>query len=259
MPSLIPVMPPSQIRERIEYLYNLVHFNNTEERLSTQPIVPESVLQASKIRLEPFGDIETWERHRPPVLFQFGDQHPIDHARIEHDLMPFFINHEPHMPFMDSGTRPPCLAQYTDRWVEGCVIPRELPQYENVLSPPHHLYRDEYDFELQFPYGWGNFVYEFDSQFYNGRLHPHVILLSDQHHVCEAGEVLRRELETILTAMRNRALQPIGNAPDNDDYVSDDTLVESDEGELQFPKERRFPVCLHVPSPMFTLVDIRHY
>lgn len=71
-------------------------------------------------------------------------------------------------------------------------------------------------------------------------------MLSDQHHVCEEGEILRGELEVLLTAMRNRAIQPKegGREDDEDGYDSDNTLVETEggEGELQFPEERRFPV-----------------
>lgn len=103
------------------------------------------------------------------------------------------------------------------------------------------LYNDEDEFDRPLPNGWGASLFEFDPEPGNGALHPHIILLSDQHHICEEGEILRGELEVILTAMRNRAIQ---TKNDEDDYDSDDTFIESGEGELQFPEERRFPVYI---------------
>lgn len=64
-------------------------------------------------------------------------------------------------------------------------------------------------------------------------------MLSHQHHNCKDGFILRGELELILAAMRNRAIQPKGARTDDADY---DTV--KNEAALQFPKEQNFPVCL---------------
>jgi len=42
--------------------------------------------------------------------------------------------------------------------------------------------------------------------------------------------------------MQNQATPPTGDAEDENEYDSDDTLVETSEGELQFSEERRFQV-----------------
>lgn len=135
-------------------------------------------------------------------------------------------------------------------------------------SPPNHLYRDEDDFDRPFLNGWGNFVYEYDPKSY-GALYPHVILLSNQHHQCKGDEILRGELEVIITAMRNRAIQQKGERDqDDDDY--DNTIIETSEEALQFPNEHRFPVAIlfyhasllyvsKLRSTLLTLLDFIRY
>lgn len=102
-------------------------------------------------------------------------------------------------------------------------------------------------------------MYEYDPKSYSA-LYSHVILLSDQHHQCKGDEILRGELEVILTAMRNRAIQPkCERNEDDDDY--NNTIIDTSEEALQFPNEHRFPVGVYSIMPVSFISQSygRHY
>jgi hypothetical protein len=53
---------------------------------------------------------------------------------------------------------------------------------------------------------YSGFVYEYDSEMHGDK--PHTILIDEQSNVGHDGSIMYGELALLLTAMKNRAIQP---------------------------------------------------
>lgn len=86
---------------------------------------------------------------------------------------------------------------------------------------------------------WETLVWE-----YRAKEYPHLILVTAQTSHGTNGTITQGELAAIVTAMRNRAQEPISfDEEDPDNPETFPNRQDPNEADLRFKDEKRFPVC----------------
>jgi hypothetical protein len=95
----------------------------------------------------------------------------------------------------------------------------------------------------------------------NQAYYPHVLLLSMQSDFAHDGSIMHGELTQLITAMRNRACQPVKTKKYKDEDVDSDS--DSDDAhnaengtkrpDFAFKYEQRFPVGIYQVHTQFTV------
>jgi hypothetical protein len=116
--------------------------------------------------------------------------------------------------------------------------PKSFPAWRRTF--PRHPFKQWLDYQTVLEYRKKN----------NIPVHPHLILMTMQSSIGREDSILLGELAPIITAMRNRAFQPLTTEGEEDDLFTTYTDTPEDLPEalsslpLAFAKETRFPVLL---------------
>ncbi|RDW76600.1 uncharacterized protein DSM5745_06592 [Aspergillus mulundensis] len=234
-----------QIRNRLDTLWKVVLSSATDEQLEQDNVIPDSLLKAHNIRLSRHtftADYETNSSYNPPILFcsraprlmretpinpqDFDENCPVGDKALKYPnyvAPPAGVINIYHTRWCPTK-RTVSATKYLEKWALN-GFPRRLPpgvvdmatncdiQWVGV---PHPIYPDSRGFHRSWPVTneWESRIYECGHMLEQTDF-PHVILIT--HHSCNGheGSIMQGELAAIITAMRNRADQPLTLAQDD--------------------------------------------
>ncbi|KAH8704990.1 hypothetical protein BGW36DRAFT_402663 [Talaromyces proteolyticus] len=263
----------TRLRSRLQALWKTVHRAEKNGMLGNHSAITEEFLRKNKIRLVPHtfdrpDNKPTYSSCDPPILFAPLSQSAIDDYPIDADELIDpdtaecdidFIEYSPPKDvdnIYETRWRPnKCtefLFSYLENWVFGGFPRKNIGKCAWALSDlsgitrvsiPHGLYLGKgISKTTGFPNKkWNAAVYEYRSED-DATQYPHVILLSRQSDMGHDGSMMHGELMQLITAMRNRAYQPMKGI--NEDDAAEEDIQDAQGPEFLFKDEQRFPVLM---------------
>ncbi|KAL5338921.1 hypothetical protein BJX70DRAFT_179811 [Aspergillus crustosus] len=271
------IMPSvsARLRNRLDALRNAILDPDSKlapHGLGPEPndnIIPAAALEQLNIILhrhdfELTASAETNLSYDPPILFEFQaasllDEHPIAPKPGDtHDYSPGYLNGI-YRYALGQQARSRSLAKYVIDWTLA-GYPRALPKGFGTMAElcnitpvgvPHALHPNALGFVryLRHPGTcWLSYLYEYTTPPHT----PHLLIVNTISCTGEDYAITHGELAVLVTAMRNRALQPAQFNPDaardSDAELSsgdeDELDIHVREGDLCFRNEHQFPVLM---------------